>query len=77
MRELERVQRLHDERASNPILAGALDRLADWQARRLRMTYADLAADPRYTAAIEFFQNDLYGAGDFAGATPTSRASCR
>lgn len=66
LRELERVRRLHDERAGNPILAGALDRLADWQARRLRMTYADLAADPRYKAAIEYFQNDIYGSGDFS-----------
>ncbi len=66
VRELQRVARLHDERAGNPILAGALDRLADWQARRLRMTYADLAADPRYTAAVVFFQNDLYGPGDFS-----------
>ncbi len=66
VRELQRVARLHDERGGNPILAGALDRLADWQARRLRMTYADLAADPRYTAAIQFFQNDLYGPGDFS-----------
>src|SRR4051794_32719532 len=66
VRELERVQRLHAERASNPILAGTLGRLADWQARRLRMTYADLGADPRYKTAIQFFQNDLYGAGDFS-----------
>ena len=66
VRELVRVQRLHEERVGNPILAGALERLADWQARRLRMTYADLAADPRYSAAIEFFQNDLYGAADFS-----------
>ena len=66
VRELERVQRLHVERARNPILAGALDRLADWQARRLRMTYADLAADPRYAPAIQFFQNDLYGSADFS-----------
>jgi len=66
VRELERVQRLHAERGGNPILAGALVRLADWQARRLRMTYADLAADTRYAAAIQFFQNDLYGAADFA-----------
>ena len=66
IRELQRVHRLHDERTSNPILAGALDRLADWQARRLRMTYADLAADPRYTAAIVFFQNDLYGSVDYS-----------
>jgi hypothetical protein len=66
VRELERVQRLHADRAQNPILAGALDRLANWQARRLRMTYADLAADPRYASAIQFFQNDLYGAADYS-----------
>lgn len=66
VRELARVQHLHEERRQNPILAGALDRLADWQARRLRMTYADLAADPRYAAAIQFFQNDLYGAADYS-----------
>jgi hypothetical protein len=66
VRELVRVQRLHEERAANPILAGALERLADWQARRLRMTYEDLAADRRYAEAIRFFQNDLYGAADFS-----------
>lgn len=66
VRELQRVERLHTERAGNPIMAGALTRLAEWQARRLRMTYADLAADSRYTAAIVFFQNDLYGPADFS-----------
>jgi hypothetical protein len=66
IRELQRVQRLHAERAINPILAGALDRLAHWQARRLHMTYADLATDPRYTAAIRFFQNDLYGSTNYS-----------
>ncbi|MFO1415430.1 MAG: hypothetical protein U1F10_16310 [Burkholderiales bacterium] len=66
VQELVRVQRLHEERARNPILAGALDRLAGWQSRRLRMTYADLAADPRYAQAVQFFQNDLYGSADFS-----------
>ena len=66
VQELTRVQRLHEERSRNPILAGALDRLAMWQARRLRMTYADLAVDPRYAGAIVFFQNDLYGGTDFS-----------
>jgi len=66
VRELSRVQRLHAERAGNPILAGSLERVSYWQSRRLRMTYADLAADLRYTAAVEFFQNDLYGPGDFS-----------
>lgn len=66
VRELERVAHLHGERRQNPILAGALDRLAFWQARRLRMTYADLAADPRYSLAIDFFLDDLYGIADFS-----------
>jgi hypothetical protein len=66
VRELSRVQRLHAERAGNPILGGSLERVANWQARRLRMTYGDLAVDPRYGAAIAFFQNDLYGPGDFS-----------
>jgi hypothetical protein len=65
-RELMRVQRLHAERAQNPILAGALDRLAAWQSRRLAITYADLAAKPRYADAIAFFQADLYGGADFS-----------
>ena len=66
VRELERVARLHAERVQNPILAGALTRVAHWQSRRLRMTYGDLAADPRHRNAIEFFQNDLYGTADFS-----------
>ena len=63
---LARVLRLHAMRDAAPALAAALDRLSAWQARRLRNTYADLAGDPRYIGAIEFFQNDLYGGGDFA-----------
>ena len=66
VRELSRVQRLHAERTENPILAGSLERVASWQARRLRMTYGDLGADVRYALAIAFFQNDLYGPGDFS-----------
>ncbi len=66
LREQTRVRELHEERATNPILAGALERLAGWQSKRLGMTYADLAADPRYARAIAFFQEDLYGPGDFS-----------
>src|SRR5215472_12591026 len=65
-RHLERSRAQHAERAASPDLATALDRLAHWQARRLRNTYADLARDPRYAAAIMFFGSDLYGAGDFS-----------
>jgi hypothetical protein len=66
LRELARVARLHGERVSNPILAGALERLAAWQALRLAQTYADLATQPRYAGAIVFFQNDLYGSTDYS-----------
>ncbi|CAG1009361.1 hypothetical protein BURK1_03650 [Burkholderiales bacterium] len=66
VRELERVHALHAVRAANPILAGALQRLGDWQARRLAATYADLAHDPRYADAITFFETDLYGPQDFS-----------
>ena len=65
-RELARVMRLHDERRANPRLAESLDRLAAWQARRLRRTYADLEAQPRYAAAVDFFETDLYGREHFA-----------
>jgi hypothetical protein len=63
---LAHVARLHAERLANPILAGALERIASWQGRRLRATYADLAAQTRYVQAIDFFETDLYGGGDFA-----------
>ena len=33
---------------------------------RLRETYADVALQPRYVEAIRFFENDLYGSGDYA-----------
>ncbi|MGH8799731.1 MAG: FFLEELY motif protein [Casimicrobiaceae bacterium] len=66
IRELERAQGLHDQRRASPTLAAALDRLAHWQSRRLNATYADLARDPRYAEAIQFFQSDLYGPGDYS-----------
>jgi hypothetical protein len=65
-RELRRVEQQHAERKADPALARAMSRLGEWQSRRLRNTYADVAADPRYTGAIAFFQNDLYGGGDFS-----------
>ncbi len=64
--ELGHVAQLRVEREANPILAGALERVATWQSRRLRMTYSDLAAQDRYADAISFFQTDLYGSTDFA-----------
>ena len=63
---LAHAQRLHAARAANPILAGAMARIAEWQSRRLANSYADLSADPRYRAAIAFFQSDLYGNQEMA-----------
>jgi hypothetical protein len=63
---LERARALHAERAASIALAERLDHLADFQSRRLNATYADLAAQARYAAAIEFFRTDLYGPGDFS-----------
>src|SRR5213593_2965837 len=64
--QLELARALHEQRAAEPQLAAALDRLANWQAHRLTATYADLARDPRYAQAIAFFRSDLYGPGDFS-----------
>jgi len=66
LRQLQRASVLHEERASSLERAAGLDRLAHWQSRRLNATYADLARDLRYAAAIEFFGRDLYGPGDFS-----------
>jgi hypothetical protein len=63
---LGRAQVLYAARREDAGLATALDRLADWQSRRLARTYADLAAQPRYAEAIEFFRTDLYGSADYA-----------
>lgn len=43
-----------------------LAELKAWQAQRLVKTYADLASQPRYRAAIRFFLEDLYGPKDFS-----------
>lgn len=66
LRELARVQRRNTQRAADPALDRALTTLAAWQVRRLRTTYADLEASPRYAAAMAFFESDLYGGADFA-----------
>ena len=66
LRELSRVQRSHAERVGNPELARALAWIGSWQTRRLRKTYADLEASPRYAPAMNFFETDLYGGADFA-----------
>ncbi|MEO8738525.1 MAG: hypothetical protein ABI537_02345 [Casimicrobiaceae bacterium] len=63
---LEHVRQLHEQRRAVPVLQVALDAVATFQSRRLGATYADLAQQRRYAQAIEFFQSDLYGPGDFS-----------
>jgi hypothetical protein len=63
-RLLERNAALRDVFASDRTLARELVRLQKWQSKRLLRSHADLHANPRYRLAVEFFFNELYGAGD-------------
>jgi hypothetical protein len=63
---LQTVERQRQHSARNPAFALHLARLKRFQAERLRSTYADLHAQPRYRAAVEFFTQDLYGERDFS-----------
>lgn len=53
------------ERVAEPLLASAVAAVKAYQHARFGHTYADLLANPRYTAAAGFFLDDLYGPRDF------------
>ena len=61
---LERDAALRNEFSDEPDLQKRLAELQDWQSARLLKSHADLRANPRYTLAVEFFFNELYGGGD-------------
>jgi hypothetical protein len=63
-RDLQLLKELRGSREANP---QRLTELKRWQSRRLAETYADVAAQPRYRAATDFFLDDLYGPKDFSG----------
>lgn len=63
---LETVSALRTQIAQSPALALHLSRLKRYQADRLHRSYADLHAQDRYQAAVEFFTDDLYGDEDFS-----------
>ena len=66
MRELlERNRKMRRKLVASRDLSGVRRLLAEYQAQRLRETYADLAAQPRYRPAVEFFLKDLYGPVDY------------
>jgi len=61
---LRRLKRLRGPGSDPPPRLAEVKR---WKARRLERTYADLAAQPRYRAATEFFLDEVYGEKDFSG----------
>jgi hypothetical protein len=64
---LQAVRTLRAHCAQDPAFALHLSRLKRFQAQRLKTSYADLRAQPRYCAAVDFFTEDLYGERDFSG----------
>lgn len=66
LERLEAVAEERRQRAADPRLAAAVNRLKAFQHARFNACYADLLASPRYAAAARFFLDDLYGPWDFA-----------
>jgi len=66
-RLIERNAALRDAFARSPAALARLAKLQHWQSSRLLRSHADLRANPRYRAAVEFFFNELYGGGDPRG----------
>lgn len=62
---LQRVIALRDALDDDPARAQGWLAVKHWQSQRLRRTYPDLFAKPRYAAAGEFFLAEIYGARDF------------
>ena len=65
LREALMASHAQAERVRAPDFPQAeLEILQQFQRERLAATYADLAAQPRYAAACEFFLDELYGGRD-------------
>ena len=60
------VERLREERASDPLLAERVTVIKTYQANRFARTYQDLLESPRYKAAARFFLEELYGPTDYS-----------
>jgi hypothetical protein len=63
---LGRVISLRENFDAHPELAAPWKEVKHWQSHRLRRTYPDLFAQPRYKIAGEFFLSEIYGAKDFS-----------
>jgi hypothetical protein len=62
---LDAVMALRRKLAADPELSRHWRAVKEFQAGRLRATYADLLATDRYREPCEFFLDELYGAHDF------------
>jgi hypothetical protein len=62
---LAEVQRERQRRAADASLGARVVSVKHYQQQRLRRTYADIAAVPRYRSATAFFLQELYGPEDF------------
>jgi hypothetical protein len=67
-RLLERNAALRAVFDDDPDARKRLAALQRWQSKRLLRSHADLRANPRYRAAVDFVFDELYGGGD-----PTAR----
>jgi hypothetical protein len=63
---LQRVQALRAERASDEALAARVIKVKRFQHQRFERDYVTLLGSPRYRAAARFFLDDLYGPADFS-----------
>jgi hypothetical protein len=64
---LHTVRAIRNRCAQEPAFALHLSRLKRFQTHRLKASYEDLKAEPRHSAAVDFFTEDLYGDRDFSG----------
>ena len=60
------LRQLASLRGPEAVQPAALRDLKRFQSERLARSYADIAAEPRYRAATEFFLGHLYGPKDFS-----------
>lgn len=63
-RQVERNLAIAERIPNAGDLRDSLDRLQQWQRARLDATYSDLADQPRFRPACEFFLDELYGGRD-------------
>ncbi len=63
---LDNLARLRGDGARDELFNERVRSVKAWQRGRLARTYPDLAAQPRYAAAVAFFLDELYGGKDSA-----------